>query len=289
MAEPGTISPDKIFNSGPCVDGKFCFSEKALGLMRQVQDKNYQALISESATPDSQLKLLYDDKTVDALGDLYVEEFTTRFKPHAPQNNKLFSNFNINLVLQQLHRHEPSFKNFDCELMDFYNNPESPLGKSLNRNSELLEGIKSGEILTFGTVPNTLLSTGDITRVGHWVALFGDFRGSKYTIEYYNSSGNNAPAKLFEWMNSLAKVIEEEIHCECIAINVTNIASQKGPSECGIYSIHYVICRLLGIPYKQFREHKITDADINKLRKLFLDESRVKGKALNLIRSRMLI
>jgi hypothetical protein len=292
MSDAGNISADKIFSKGPCaanIKCAFCFSDGAVKLMRKIADEDYQTLISDALVnpdPNKQLELLYDHRTITALGnELYVEEFTTRFKPHSPQKNELFNNFNINMVLTQLHLLEPTFKNFDCELMDFYNNPNSALGKSLDKNSELISGIKSGEILTFGTVPNTLLASGDTTKVGHWVALFGDFRGKKFTIEYYNSSGSNAPAKYFAWMESLSKLISEETNCECQAINVSNISSQKGPSECGIYSIHYIICRLLGIPYKKFREHKISDNDVNKLRKLFLDASKVTGETLNVLRN----
>lgn len=293
--DEGVIPAEKIINKSICaagIDCALCFSDNAISILRTnpaTQNADYQAMITDSLqNADSQLKLLYDERTVIALGDNYIEEFK-RFKSHAPQQNKLFSNFNINLILQQFHNIEPSFMNFDCELMDFYNNPDSPLSKSLNKNSALLEGIKSGETLTFGTIPNTLVSTGDTRKVGHWVALFGDFRGKKFTIEYYNSSGNNAPAKFFAWMESLADLISQECNCDCMALNVTNIASQKGPSECGIYSLHYIICRLVGIPYKKFREHKISDEDINKLRKLFLDESNIKGKAKELLRNNGLL
>ena len=299
MSEEGIISADKIINRGVCapgIDSVLCFSDNAISVLRTspiTQSADYQTLIAKSLQStyldgnelNPQLELLYDERTVNALGNEdYVKEFK-RFKPHAPQKNKLFSNFNINLILQLLHDAEPSFMNFDCELMDFYGNPDSALSKSLNKNSALLQGIKSGETLTFGTIPNTLVSTGDTRKVGHWVALFGDFRGKKFTIEYYNSSGNNAPAKFFAWMESLANLISQECNCDCMALNVSNIVSQKGPSECGIYSLHYIICRLTGIPYKKFREQKISDEDINKLRKLFLDEANIKGKAKELLRN----
>ena len=292
----GVIPAEKIINKNICAPGISCigcFSSEAISKMKTRQDAEYQQMVTRAIVdgdPETQLKLLYDERTLETLGtELYMSEFSKRFKSHTPQGNKLFSNFNLNLVLRQLHDIEPSFMNFDCELMDFYDHPGSPLGKSLNKNSPLLEGIKSGETLTFGTVPNTLVSTGDTSKVGHWVALFGDFRSKKFTIEFYNSSGNNAPAKFFNWMQSLAKLISDECNCECIALNVSNIASQKGPSECGIYSLHYIISRLVGIPYKAFREHKIKDEDVNKIRKLFLDESAIKGKIKDLLRNHALI
>lgn len=281
MVEPGLLISKSV--CAPGVDGPVCFSSSAIEVMKKSGDRDYLQKIDRMLTdssPDHQLELLYDDRTAELLGDTaFAAELTTKFKAHAPQGNKLFSNFNEDTILEQFQRAIPTFKYFKCELMDFPSMPNSALAKSLNSNSELVQGIKDGSIEMFGTIPNTLVSTGDTSRVGHWVAMFGDFRGKKWTIEYYNSSGNNAPAKVYDWMQKLATTIGQECNNECIAVNVSNIASQKGPSECGIYSLHYIICRILGTPYKTFREHSIPDAEVQKIRKLFLDEQSIRGGA----------
>lgn len=243
------------------------------------------AAISDPTNSELQRQIMYHKGITDILADEeFVDTLIKGFKVPAPQGNKLFSNFNIDLILGQLHEMVPTFKNYNCVLMDFHTNNSEPLTQASMPNSQLIAGIKSGEIATFGTIPNTLVSTGDTSKVGHWVALFGDFRDDAnshldsngiWSVEYYNSTGNNAPAGMYKWMQQLAETIQSECNHKCVALNVSNVSSQQGPSECGIYSLHYIICRLMGIPYKHFREDKIPDKSIEKIRKIFVDGNKI--------------
>jgi hypothetical protein len=160
------------------------------------------------------------------------------------------------------------------------------LTKAKDPNSELIRGIKDGTIFSFGTIPNTLVSSGDTSKVGHWVALFGDFRGNNWTIEYYNSTGQNAPAGMFKWMEELAATIQRECNNKCMAVNVSNVVSQKGPTECGIYALHYIFCRLAGIELKKLREDKISDEQITKIRRIFVDEQKLSSAIKKVLRDK---
>jgi hypothetical protein len=71
--------------------------------------------------------------------------------------------------------------------------------------------------------------------------------------------------------------------------NVSNVVSQKGPSECGAYALHYIICRICGISYKKFREKKISDGSVEKIRKLFIDSSKIKGEIKKLLRENCIV
>lgn len=294
------LDPRAILNPGPCGPGRsgdMCFSDGAISKLRKHAADNSDKQMSEeinrvlaNPTHDNQYNLLHNPETVKALNDEgFIDELITGFKVPAPQGNKLFNNFNENLILKQLHVAVPSFANFDCMLMDFYKDPNNSLTLAANENSQFISNIRSGDILSFGTIPNTLVSSGDITRVGHWVALFGDFRGDTWTIEYYNSTGNNAPKGMYDWMQNLAKIIKDNCGHNCIALNVSNVASQKGPTECGIYSLHYIICRLIGIDYKEFRANKIPDNEVNKIRKIFTDEAKIPRHIKMLLRSKNLM
>jgi hypothetical protein len=289
-----TLDPGDLINGSVCapgVKGSTCFSSEALIAIKKhaESDSEYAKLVSEMDSK-TQVDVLHNDKTLKALGEeLYLKEFTTRFRAHAPQGNTLFSNFDENIILLQLHNAVPSFLNFDCELMDFYKDSDSPLARSVRPDSRLIQGIKSGEVCSFGTIPNTLESTENLSKVGHWVALFGDFCKDKWTIEYYNSSGKNAPAGMFKWMEQLANQIQLSCNNPCIALNVSNVVSQKGPSECGAYALHYIICRICGISYKKFREKKISDGSVEKIRKLFIDSSKIKGEIKKLLRENCIV
>jgi Ulp1 protease family, C-terminal catalytic domain len=292
----------KVLDVGEYIKGRVCvlgdgncLGDKIISIKDMAEltgDKEYIKLVNASAANPNdsslQFEIMNNPKTIDTLGgeDEYIQTLIENFKVPAPQGNKLFSNFHEDLILRQLGTVVPTFKDYRCVLMDFYKDEKEPLTQIKNPNSEFIRDVKNGKIFSFGTIPNTLVSTGDTSKVGHWVALFGDFRDSIWTIEYYNSTGNNAPAGIFKWMEEVAAVLSRECNNKCIAINVSNIASQKGPTECGIYSQHYIICRLAGIEYKYFREDKIPDSSVNKLRKLFFDESKLNDKIKKVLRNR---
>lgn len=292
----GYLDPKKLLRPGICGPGEECFSQEILNKIHKYakfsSNDNLAAKVEKVQTsPDdeSRKSLLYDPGTIAAMGeDQYIDELIRGFKVPAPQGNKLFSNFNENLILKQLHVVVPSFRDFECVLMDFHNDPDNPLTQIIQQ-SDFIDKVCSGEILTFGTIPNTLVSSGDTSKVGHWVALFGDFRGDKWTIEYYNSTGSNAPAGMWSWMQKLASNISESCKRECIAINVSNVASQKGPTECGIYSLHYILCRLCGIDYRVFRKDVIKDSEVQKLRKLFTDIRELPREVSSALRRRQLL
>lgn len=293
----GVLKPDSLLNNSVCKSGELmCFDDETLNTIMSHAEKNSDKEMVKKINdlirkPDNktQLEILYDNKTLDALGEQkYLEVFTSDFKGHSPQGNKLYSNFHINTILQQLHELEPTFRNVDCNLMDFYKDPNSELYQFLHSDL-LINEIKSGKTLTFGTIPNTLTNDGNLSTVGHWVGLFGDFRDNTWSIEYYNSSGRNAKNEVFLWMENLAEKITQNCGTKCIALNVTNIESQKGDTECGIYSLHFIISRLMGIPYKEFRKRKINDEDVNKLRKLFLDEKMATGEIRAILKRNMVI
>ena len=299
MEEKGYLDPKKLLKPGICgpgIEGEECFDADTLQKVKEYATANSDgdllkkvSKVEDSPTETTQRELRDDEKLIDALGDDgYIDMLIKGFKVPAPQGNKLFSNFNENLILKQLHAVVPSFQDFECVLMDFHKS-DCELSRIANPESDFIKKVCDGEILTFGTIPNTLVSSGDTKKVGHWVALFGDFRGEKWTIEYYNSTGSNAPAGMWEWMQRLAKSISENCGKECIALNASNVSSQRGPTECGIYSLHYLICRLIGIDYKEFRKNRIPDNEVNKLRKLFDDERKIPNAVRNLLRSRMLL
>jgi hypothetical protein len=263
--------------------GPTCISDETRQLMRdtaaKLDDEYKNKILAALDQPDehdkAKLALMQDDKTLEILGtETYLRELLN-FKAHGPHGNKLFNNYVLNIAMKQLQTLEPTFKSFDCTLIDFTEStPSSNTRAGLNYLGDLLNyNFGASEFLTYGCILNTLSSAGAARGdIGHWVALFIDTRGKDYiSVEYYNSTGSNAAKSLFKWMEKLAEHITAVTNRVAKAINVSNVRSQSGPSECGVYSFHYVICRLLGVPYKQFRVDKIKDADIQKLRAIFFN------------------
>jgi Ulp1 protease family, C-terminal catalytic domain len=275
--------------------GKECISSEikqkfksiAKSMPSDFSSKIENALNEPDPTGTKQLELMQDDRSMELLGtETYLRELLN-FKAHGPHGNGLFNNYVLNTAMKQLSILEPTFKSYNCTLIDFASNFNS--GDS--SPNELMHEDFIGKYLTYGCILNTLTSEGVAKReVGHWVALFIDTRTPIITVEYYNSTGNNAAKILFSWMEKLAEHIKNTTGRESKAINVSNVRSQSGPSECGIYSFHYVICRLLGIPYKQFRVDKINDANIQKLRAIFFnDQNKLGAKISKVLSSRAIL
>lgn len=295
-------TPDNIGNPSYCLFGQKCLSDNAREKLKnqtQISDSDYKIKIEKAFNTNdemdkSKLDLIVDDRTLDILGtENYLEELLM-FKPFGPQGNKLYSNFPLNTYIKQMNLVEPTFFGFKSTIFDFADESISfNMGNSDDPN-DLFKSDFNNQYLTYGCVLNTLTSE-DAKRgiVGHWVGLFIDLRKNDQdfnTIEYFNSSGRSAPKKVNDWMEKLARYIQEKTGEETKVIMVSNVQQQKGPSECGIYAWHFIMCRLFGIPYKEFRKDKISDEEIQKMRKIFFNKEEIlQPKIKKLLKSRMMI
>lgn len=241
-------------------------------------------IIEKNSDDKMELSALIDDDIFKILmPDLVVAMLKENFKPLGPTDDELFNNFVLNNAMAALHQTYANFRSYDCELVDFMkaqHERTSSLSSNLNDLPDKLDiyfGPKAGYDC-FGCILNTL-TRDRIRDVGHWVALFGDFRNDKCTIEYYNSSGNPAKKDVEEWCVQLAEKITYEHERPCIFTNVSNIQSQNGGTECGIYSLNYIVSRVIGIPYKEFRKKKIPDNVVNKARKFLFIEEKILDKS----------
>jgi hypothetical protein len=264
-------------------DSKTCMSEATLQKLQaqehnlNLNGKTLAKIIEEKGKTLDELGLLLDKRTIEILGDkVILNELLHNFKPVGPTDYSLFNNFHEDSAIRQLAKYDEEFIGLDVNLMDFQD-----YGGSLIKLQPVPEGIRFGNKIgrMFGCVMNTLEHKGDLTKVGHWVALFGNFCSKKLnTIEYFNSSGRHAPKQLFAWMEQFAAKCQEVRGIPCIAVNVSNIQHQKSDTECGAYALYYITARLLGITYKKFRESPISDERVNKFRaNMFNDQKAVEN------------
>ena len=278
--------------SGPG-GSKTCMSDETAEKIRNADFKNIpkeKLSALEKGKNIDELNLLLEHEVIDLLGEKVIEkEIKENFKPIGPAySTDLFNNFVEDNVKYHYSRADSTFKPVHVQLIDF---PES----HYKYNNELrgfvennIEDIKSGKLTTFGCVLNTLRSDGNLSKVGHWVAMFGDFRSEPYTIEYFNSGGTNAPSRVFKWMTKTAADIEKQTGKKTIPVNVSNIVHQKSDTECGAYSIFYIAKRLAGRSYKKFREVPLPDSTVTKFRQLALnDEKSIKN--IDFLKGRMLV
>ena len=204
--------------------------------------------------------LLTKSEIKDFIGHSTAEnQLDNRFKPKGPfDSNEWFSNVNIDKVLYQIaiKYKEKKFLHVEFQMSDF----ESKGGElsKIDLAKEYNNGIRC-----FGVVFNTDISSG---RGQHWFSIFGDFNSVPFTLEYFNSTGQDPLPEISQWMKKTKHHMEKTLDTKVNDIIVSKISNQSDNHSCGSYSLYYIISRLDGIPYKYFTKNKIGDTTMHTFR-----------------------
>lgn len=197
--------------------------------------------------------------------DVAEKEKTERMRPKGPSDNdNLLTNFNIDEVLGQYTKSNPIYHHIPYKMIDFAETEPSTFSKMYGRgmNQDYIKSV----LLSFmnpemfvntvkkcaGVVLNTDVSSG---RGKHWFALFFDFRNINHiTLEYFNSSGNMMPQEVHEFMIKYQRKVNKLLpQSQCTIETASNIQLQESQTECGVYSLVYIILRLEGTTLDAFR------------------------------------
>jgi hypothetical protein len=209
------------------------------------------------------------------LKDIDIQAYT--FKPIMPSEwkknkNAWLSNFDIDLVLKQYERIYPEFKTFNSSPSDCPVSVDCPLS-----TMDPFKLRKEGKT-KIGIVFN-LDKTGQSG--SHWVGTFIDLKRTKspetdsgvkkcekdpVEINYYDSYGD-PPIPLIKLF--LVRLGEKFLLSgEKVKILYNDKRHQYGNSECGVYSMNFILERLHGTPMKRISKTKIMDKEMNNLRRL---------------------
>ena len=99
----------------------------------------------------------------------------------------------------------------------------------------------------------------------HWVSFFADF--DKNEICYFDSYGIAEPNEvriLMDRLKDQAKELNKDIK-----IKVNNYRHQFKNSECGIYSINFIVKLLEGMTYEDYIQNITKDDDMEQNRKFY--------------------
>ena len=141
------------------------------------------------------------------------------------------------------------------DFMDFKN----PL-----RDLDIHKLIKDGYDC-FSCIINTDISTG---RGKHWFCIYGDLDKNKniITIEHFNSSGMPIRIPVLKWLeNQCTKLKMKKYNAKYKYVN-SNHQLQYSDTECGVWSLIYILSRLLGKNNKWMIKNNIKDSQITKYR-----------------------
>ena len=176
-------------------------------------------------------------------------------------------NYNIMHVLQQYQEARPEFKFLGTFPIDFsapnpYKTNQECLHKeicSLNLVEEYQKGIR-GIGLIFNLDPH-------FKGGSHWVGLYINLQNIKKPgCYYYDSYGYKTPSLIARLMRSFKLQIA---NCE-LGSNARRF--QYSNTECGMFSIYFIICMVEGISFKNFCKDSISDAKMLELRKILFSK-----------------
>jgi len=247
-------------------------------------------LVKQGCTPgsvrgldtDGVLKTLKKKLNVETESEIYTHDAFRRhiggskadailkdkFVPDGPSDSTaLLDNFNIDNTLSQWasgskKEFGKKFHHIPFQMIDFVSN-----------NTELaklsIPDLKKNGFDCFGVVLNTDVSTG---RGKHWFAIYGDLQHTgtdddPYVLEYFNSSGYPPRPEVSTWMETVKHDLAKDYKKHVKIVHATHKQIQYSRTECGVWSLVYILSRLLGKPPNWIATIGANDSDMIEFRK----------------------
>lgn len=238
----------KSYNSFTKICGEqLCFKVVPI---KNIENKSHQDLYKSL---ESRFKKLCPDEscwiTLDFINKIPDSQFVHNlkyftFKPKMTGDRwKWLSTIDIDFVLRQYQLVDPTFRFLGAQPADFLEIPSKT------------ELIKSG-IKHLGLVLN--LDPSDKPG-SHWVAIYIENLSS---LDYFDSTGETPPKLIKRCISKLCKNLG--IQKEKIKINKE--VHQTGDTECGVYSIYFIIQRILGNDFNTVTKSIVKDNAMNLFR-----------------------
>lgn len=194
--------------------------------------------------------------------DMINQIIDNNFKIKGPKYDveKWLSNDDIDKTLEQWAISKKNFYPIPFQMRDF------------SKNKTELCTLDFPELANthsyFGCVPNTDWSTG---KGQHWFALFFDFSKTPYTLEYFNSSGEDPLSEYNDWLNDAEQDLQKKMNKPVTKVIVTKVQNQYDDSSCGCYALYYIYSRLNGVDWKWFRNNRVSDKKMHEFRKFLFN------------------
>ena len=245
-----------------------CYSKEQLIKMAEALNKNNKNKIRISGKTKNQLwenirEELFDEceyewcwldnPAIKSLNDKELKDFT--FKPAMPQEwnkNKYtwLTTTDISKVMRQYERLYNDFRFFGPVPVDCPKDIYCEL-TNVDINKMNKKGIKN-----LGVIFNL---DRHYESGSHWVGLFIDTEEKR--ICYYDSTGHPPPGYIKYFMETLKRQMGDNVKMEH-----NRRKHQYGGSECGIYSMNFLIESLKGKKLEDFEKKGISDFSVNILR-----------------------
>jgi hypothetical protein len=102
----------------------------------------------------------------------------------------------------------------------------------------------------------------------HWVSLFSNLdNGNTY---YFDSVGDAPPKEIINLMKNIKD--QSQANSQPMKLHISKFPHQFGDTECGIYSLYFIIQMLKHNNFNKFQNSRISDKDIEKFRSIYFNK-----------------
>ena len=102
----------------------------------------------------------------------------------------------------------------------------------------------------------------------HWVAAYAEWSDKLEEVSYFDSYGHDPDQRVVTLMNRLVKKAKKDIN-KNLEIKINKHRMQYKNSECGPYSMNYILHRVMGDSFEETCSNLIKDDIMNDRRDLF--------------------
>lgn len=181
------------------------------------------------------------------------------FRPEGPQGKfEWLNTVNIDMTMEQYEAKYKDFKFLGAVPMNFDDLKLDPNIKDINFSNYLSKNKSK-----FGIVFNLDESW---KSGSHWVACYADIK--KGEIYYYDSYGIAPEERVRKFMRRVANFCTQSGIKNVISTH-NKIRHQYGGSECGVFSIHFILMMLKGRTFEDVTKNGLDDEKVNKCRKVY--------------------
>lgn len=256
-----------------------CYTKDQLKVIANTYNKNSQLKIQVAGTKeqlwsqiDSQMKRVCDNEWcwLDKLGIIGNKTVESAFMPEGHDDRyQWLSTAEIRDVLTRYEKIYANFAFLGPVPIDFCSLTNNEI---CNINiKRCLQNGKTKIGMVFNTDPSTAPGK-------HWISMFidmSDTDSSKWEINFFDSFGRSAmPKEISEFIDILQRQHKFILKLNCQSSKnrtcTNSVQHQQKGSECGVYSINFIVERLSGTTWEDFVvRHPLNDDQVNNLRTVF--------------------
>jgi hypothetical protein len=208
---------------------------------------------------------------------LKLKQYT--FKPDGPQSKfEWLNQLHIDDVMKQYELKYPDFLFLGSVPIDFY---------EINYNDIAEIDIKK-DLIDKGRTKIAMIINLDTSKQpgSHWVSLYAHYDVNKHNdinndppkilIYFYDSYGMKPAKRIRKYMRLLARVAEK-LNIKYIDLSYTKRQHQEENSECGMYSLNFILRLLNGETFQEIESKRVPDAVVNECRTSYFKIKKMKN------------